>query len=269
MKITPKKSVVALLLVFVLTSAVMAHEFWMQPLKYFFAVGEKIVVSIKVGENFLGEGWNLRKDRLVRLKHYALAKEKDLTSTVVEGTTDHFTAEASIEGSNVIVMESNPAFIELEAEKFNEYLKEDGLDDAFNLRVKNDQVDQAGRELYSRHTKLLIQVGEKKTDDWKRVYDLPLEIMPEQNPADLKVGQRISFRMLWEGKPLFGAKVRVWNRYKNRTTMQPIFSQQDGRIETTVSNPGAWMVSVVKMVPSKDPKADWRSYWGSLTFGVR
>jgi hypothetical protein len=61
----------------------------------------------------------------------------------------------------------------------------------------------------------------------------------------------------------------VWNRYKNRTTMQPIYTQQDGRIEAHVSNPGAWMVSVVQMIPSDDPKADWRSYWGSLVFGVQ
>jgi hypothetical protein len=68
---------------------------------------------------------------------------------------------------------------------------------------------------------------------------------------------------------LFGAKVKVWNRYNHRTTVQNIYSQQDGMIETHVSNPGAWMISVVNMVPSKDPKAQYRSFWGSLVFGVR
>jgi hypothetical protein len=39
-------------------------------------------------------------------------------------------------------------------------------------------------------------------------------------------------------------------------------------IETHISNAGAWMVSFVKMVPSKNPEADWQSYWASLVFGI-
>jgi uncharacterized GH25 family protein len=246
-----------------------AHEFWLQPLKFYYSVGEKIVIGFKVGQNFIGDSWKLKKERLVRLELQSRNQTKDITSLVVEGENDQLTLPVETEGSHVVIMESNTAFSELEAEKFNEYLKEDGLDDALNFRVKNDAIDLPGKELYSRHTKLIVQAGRKKDDTWKKIYDLPIEIIPDQNPMDLKVGSKIAFKILYEGKPLFGARVRVWNRYKNRTTMQPIFSQQDGTIETHISNPGPWMVSVVKMVPSKDPKADWRSYWGTLVFGVQ
>lgn len=85
----------------------------------------------------------------------------------------------------------------------------------------------------------------------------------------MKKGDPVAFKILFEGKPLFGAKVKVWNRHNHRTSVQNIFSQQDGVIETHISNPGSWMVSVVKMVPSKNPKAQYRSYWGTLVFGVR
>jgi uncharacterized GH25 family protein len=246
-----------------------AHEFWMQPLKFYYAVGEQLVVSFKVGENFIGENWTLKKERLVRIELHQLKGVENITALAVEGEKDQLIIPLKQEGGQVIVMESNTAFAELEAEKFNEYLKEDGLDDAFNARAKNDALDVAGKEFYSRHTKLITQTGKKRDDTWKKSFNLPIEIVPEQNPAELKIGSKVSFKVMYQGKPLFGAKVRVWNRYKNRTTMQPIYSQQDGRIEAHISNPGMWMVSVVQMVPSNDPKADWRSYWGSLVFGVQ
>lgn len=248
---------------------VQAHEFWMQPLKFYFNVGEQLVISFKVGENFLGENWKLKKERLIRLESHHQKGFDNVITSAVEGETDQLSISLKSEGGNVIVMETNTAFIELEAEKFNEYLKEDGLDDAFNARAKNDALDVMGKEFYSRHTKLIVQTGKKTDDTWKKTFNMPIEIVPEQNPATLKTGSKVSFKVLYQGKPLFGAKVRVWNRYKNRTTMQPIYSQQDGGIEAHISNPGAWMVSVVNMVPSDDPKADWRSYWGSLVFGVQ
>ena len=96
----------------------------------------------------------------------------------------------------------------------------------------------------------------------------PIEIIPEKNPYTLKKGDPVRFKILFEGKPLFGAKVKVWNRFDNRTTLQNIHTEKNGIIETHISNPGPWMVSVVKMVPSKQPGADWQSYWGSLVFGV-
>lgn len=266
------KRFVQIILVTLMVSAAMfavAHEFWMQPLKFYYLVGEKISISFQVGENFVGDGWALKKERLLRVEHHDSKGMKDIAPLAVEAKTEQLSVDASVEGTQVIVMESTPAFIELEAEKFNDYLKEDGLDEIFNERVKKNASDQAGKEFYSRHTKLIVQVGNRKDELWKKVQNLPIEIIPEQNPAELKVGSKISFKILFEGKPLFGAKVRVFNRFNNRTTMQPIFSQQDGRIEAHVSNPGPWMISVVKMVPSTDPKADWRSYWGSLVFGVK
>jgi uncharacterized GH25 family protein len=167
------------------------------------------------------------------------------------------------------VMESTAVFAQMDAAEFNEYLKEDGLDDALAHRTETNTLDKSAKEVYTRFAKLLVQVDNKTDDTFKKSANLPIEIMIEQNPFLMKVGDPVRFKILFEGKPLFGARVKVWNRYQNRTTLQPIYTQQDGTIETHISNPGMWMVSVVKMIPSRDPKADWQSYWGSLVFGIR
>jgi uncharacterized GH25 family protein len=114
----------------------------------------------------------------------------------------------------------------------------------------------------------LLQAGAKRNDTYKKVLGWPVEIVPEKNPYDMKRGETIRFQILMNGKPQFGVRVKVWNRKDNLTTLQNIYTDKNGMIEVRISNGGAWMVSVVRMDRSQSPQADWRSYWGSLVFGV-
>lgn len=246
-----------------------AHEFWLEPDRFFYRVGENVRIHFKVGENFIGEPWNAHPNRIDRIELHSLKKVSDLKNAVKESAADPLQVLLASEGTHMLVMQSHNSFIKLDGEKFTEYLKEDGLDEILALRSKTQTASDSAAEFYSRHTKLIIQAGSKTDETYKKICHLPLEIIPETNPYALKKGDVIKFKILFQGKPLFGAKVKVWNRHDHRTTVQNIFSQQDGMIETHVSNPGAWMVSVVKMVPSKDPQAEWQSYWGSLAFGVK
>ena len=52
---------ILILLAIALTSA---REFWMQPLKFVYKPGEKLVMNLKAGENFIGEPWIFKKIRL-------------------------------------------------------------------------------------------------------------------------------------------------------------------------------------------------------------
>ncbi|HEY0655249.1 MAG TPA: DUF4198 domain-containing protein [Chryseosolibacter sp.] len=246
-----------------------AHEFWMAPSKYYYSPGESLSLNFRVGEDFIGEAWKVKKERFERFEVHREKSMEDIRASLKADEPNALTYALPSEGTHLVVMQTNHVFSELEGEKFNAYLKEDALDEAYAYRRKNNQLDKPGRELYARYSKMIIQVGSKVDDGFKKSAGLPIEIFVEQNPATLNVGSKVSFKVMFEGKPLFGARVSVWNRHNNRTTRQPIFTQQDGRIETHISNPGPWMVSVVKMVQAKDPKADWESYWGSLTFGVK
>jgi uncharacterized GH25 family protein len=253
----------------VVTFMVTAHEFWLEPDKFFYQAGDSLKFSFKVGENFIGESWKVKRDRVVKLELHSATQVVDFKNSVKEGSNTPVTLRLQKEGTHVIVMETNQAFIKLDGEKFTEYLQEDGLDEIFFQRKRNQTSGDSASEKYSRYTKLIVQAGSKRDDTFKKVCNLPIEIIPEKNPIDLKKGDVIRFKILFQGKPLFGAKVKVWNRHNHSTSVQNIFSQQDGMIETHVSNPGSWMVSVVTMIPSKESGVDYQSYWGSLVFGIK
>jgi len=263
-----RKYIVAAVIVVLSTLAGQAHEFWLQSQKFFFQVGEKATIGFKVGEGFVGEPWDLTKNKVERLQLLHLEQVSDLKASVTPSDKSNFELPLPVEGTHLLVMQSNNAFIEMDAEKFNTYLDEDGLTEIRFARERASAMDKPVKELYSRHTKLLLQVGEKRDDTYRKVAGLPVEIVPLKNPYAVKKGEAIKFRILWQGKPLFGASVKVSNRFDNRTTIQNIFTEQDGTIEMPLSNSGMWMISVVKMIPSKDKVADYQSYWGSLVFGA-
>ncbi|MGC3944222.1 MAG: DUF4198 domain-containing protein [Chryseolinea sp.] len=256
------------LTVLVVLFAAQAHEFWLQADRYFLKTGEATKLKFMVGEDFTGEPWDLKIHRVESLQLFESGNERSLADSI-DRESGTLPVRFSKPGTKMLAMQSNAAFIELEPNLFNQYLKEDGLDDAYALREKNKALGSKAREHYSRHTKLFLQVGDTRDETYRKVVGMPIELIPQRNPYELKLADKCRFLVLFNGKPMFGAKVRIWNRYENRTTIQNIYTQKDGMIEMQISNPGPWMVSVVNMVASKDPAADWRSYWGSLVFAVK
>jgi len=168
----------------------------------------------------------------------------------------------------LVSMQSNEAYIELEAEKFNDYLKEDGLDNALDVRTKTNTLNKPSKEFYSRYVKLLVQTGDKTDDTYKKKIGLRLEIIPAQNPYNLKSGDYLQCLILFDGKPIPHQMVKIWNKINETSFLQNAYTENDGTIKFPISSKGPWMISTVKMIESTKPGADWQSFWGSFVFGI-
>jgi uncharacterized GH25 family protein len=257
--------ILLLTLISVLASA---HEFWLQPRKYRLAIGEELKFNFKVGENFDGEEWDLKKHKVEKLDWHTSTKITDLKKLVKADGRDRVTLKMTEEGTQLIAMQSNYAFIELDAAKFNDYLKEDGIEDIHALRTKNNTLDKPAKEFYGRFVKLLVQVGNKKTDSFKKQLGTPVEIIPLQNPYTLTSGDYLECKVLFQGKPLIEQMVKVWYKINTTTFLQNMYTEKDGTVKFPLSSTGPWMVSTVKMIPSEKEGADYQSMWSSLVFEV-
>ena len=172
------------------------------------------------------------------------------------------------EGTHLLSLESDAAFIELEGPKFNSYLKEDGIEDILESRTNDNQLDKPAREFYKRYAKLLVQSGMRTDDTFRKRLGFRYEIVPLQNPYTLKSGDYLECRLMWEGRPSPHSLVKVWSHVGNRIFLQDIYTEDDGTIKFPLSSSGPWMVSAVKMVPSQKEGADYESSWASLVFGI-
>ncbi len=263
-----QKKPIAFVLIFLTTSLVTAHEFWLQPKKFRYKIGEEMKVDFMVGENFTGEFWDLKRHKALKVEMHSGAVVKNLLKDVKPSEGNNLAYKFDKEGTHLLVMESNNAYIEMEANKFNEYLKEDGIDNILADRMKSNQLDKPSKEHYRRFSKLLVQSGGKTDDTFRKRAGFRYEIIPLSNPYALKTGDYLECRLLWDNKPAPHTMVKVWNHIGDRSFLQDIYTEDDGTIKFPISSQGPWMVSAVKMIASEEKDADYQSLWTSLVFGI-
>ena len=270
-----------LLLVAILS---VAHEFWLEPNRFFAAVGAVVSIDVKVGEGFEGERSEGKKNRIIQYIHLANGLKENLAPGL---TNDHYgvaTVKLATPGTHLIAFANTPKFLSMQPDSFLLYLKEDGLDNVIKARMQQGDTQKRSRELYQRCVKTLIQAGDKPDNTFATDTGMPLEIIPKQNPYALKAGQLVDVQILFKHKPLATALVRYWNRSPtNQLHQEQQRSDAQGHVRFRLKT-GRNMISLVRMIPYKTPdggpsqakpvqaepiQADWISYWGSLTFGCR
>jgi uncharacterized GH25 family protein len=244
------------------------QSFWLQPDKFSYKVGEELKLNFSTGADFIAEPSYAKTSSIEKLELHNLEKITDLKTNFKEGKKDNVSIPLSTEGTHLIALQGAPIPAEIESSKFNAYLKENDLLDVLHYREQNNQSDNPGTEIFTECAKLIIQSGDKRDATYKKSAGLPLEIFVEKNPYNIKVGEMVRFKVMFKNKPLFGARVMVWNRADNRTTRQPIYTMKDGTIEARISSNGPWLITVVTAIPSTEKKAVWQIYRGSLMFGI-
>jgi uncharacterized GH25 family protein len=256
------------LLVLLLVLPVLAHEFWLEPQQYIFSRTEEINIRFRVGEAFTGDNWKGSREKINELKLYYADITDDLSDGLTDDEGDSLQFSIHEEGTAMVTFNNINSFIDLEAEKFNAYLAEDGLQSAIDYRKQHNETDSAGREFYQRSVKTIVQVGALKTPVFKKQTTLPVDIIPLSHPYQLKDGDSLTVKVLFKDEPLVNSKIRVWHKLTGRVTDTSFISNEKGEISFPVNTTGEWMVSCVTMIRlTNDAKAQWQSYWGSVTWG--
>jgi uncharacterized GH25 family protein len=261
-----KKAITFLLIL--LTTPLMSQEIWLQSKKFKYALNEEMNVAFLAGGNFEGEPWDLKKNKIVKLELSRQAKVTDLKLQIKPDAREKLKYKFTEEGTYLLLMQSSEVYLELDAEKFNDFLKEDGLDEALDVRTKTNTLDKPSKEFYSHYIKLLVQAGGKTDDTYKKKTGMRIEIIPKQNPYLLKSGDYLQCQVLFNGQPRAHQMVKVWSKIGNTTFQQNNYTENDGTIKFPISSRGPWMVSTVMMIRSEKPGADWQSFWCSLVFGI-
>lgn len=259
----------AIVFAFLFAANTFAHEYWLEPEKFNLAPGEKTVVHLYVGDGLLKE----REEREFQLAKtttfnvFSIDKTLDLKTSLVEGATPIYNFSADKSGNYLLAMERNWSYIKLDAQKFEDYLREDGMEYIIGEREKLGERQKVGRERYSRFLKSLLQVGERRDATYKKQLGLKLEITPLENPYAKQVGDRLQFQVLFNGKPLANRVVFADNR---SSPTQKMKTDKNGKVTIKLARGGLWLVRLVNMqhCAADCGEADWESFWSAITFGV-
>ena len=247
-----------------------AHDFWIQPVRFQVQPGVPLPITFQVGHGKFRDRWN-NNDRIVLLNDIQRGVSRDLRSQLRTGGSADLAASFAAPGLHVVALQSNNAFSELPAIRFNDYAREEGLAAIVAARQSGGATNKVGRERYSRRAKALIQVGRPTPADSliaTRAVGLKLEIVPERNPYALDGSRLLPVHILFNGRRLPGATVKLTNLGADERPVATVVTDRAGRARFRVPARGAWLLNVVWGEPIRgNPKADYDTIFSSLTFG--
>ncbi len=259
--------------------AVSAHDYWLEPTSTPLSKGEELTLHLVMGDRMkTEEERSLQKDRLVRFDLYGdRTARRDLLATGQDNQAP--AAKVRLDGgSALVVMDRKPRPITMEAEKFNQYLAQEGLETIIAQRAKLGQTDASGRESYSRYLKALVQPGNPTAATpntlYKRRIGQRLEVLLENDPGRIDPADKLTVKVLFEGNPLAGAKVFACHRMgeDQPPTVVSAVTSAKGLAEFKLDQPGLWLVRTVYMrATNSGPRteAQWESFWAAYTFSAR
>ena len=264
--------IAALLLAGLAASPVVAHDFWVQPGAFAAAPQTPVPLTIQVGHGPARQRWAVNVDRVVRFDDVGPRGTIDRRSELHpdSGAQDALLGFAA-PGTHIVVLETNHAASDLPSIRFNAYANDEGLTPITAARARAGSSDSSGREIYSRRAKALVQVGAPDATPQPQVtrpIGLTLEIVPQRNPYLLAANEPLPVQVIYEGKPLSGALVKLTNLDFDFKPLEMHRTDAAGRASFAVPHQGKWLLNVIWSKPvTGNPNADFETVFSSLTFG--
>ncbi len=220
-----------------------AHDFWIEPSTFRPAVGETFTARLLVGQDFAGDPIPRSSQLIDSFVIRDASGQRPVNGFENQDPAGYLRIDRP--GVAVIGYRSKPYPLELSAEKFNEFLRQEGLDGI-------PESNKPHRERFTRYAKAMIGSG-----TFSQPLGFRLEIVPLQS-APLRL------LILFEGKSLPGALVTAIHRDGSRLSAR---SDRNGRVVFSLPKSGVWLIKSVQLVPAAAGSGvDWESLWASLTF---
>lgn len=258
----PRRS---LFLVLLLASQSLAHDFWVEPPQPVKASGERIPLTIRVGSGSDVSALPWRRSHVERCVLSDGVHESKVTNR--DGAMPTAAVRPTQAGLFTLAYDSTPTRIELEATKFESYLREEGLDAIVAQRKDLGESQRSAREAFSRCAKTLIRVGDEPASiDALKPVGLELEIVVDSDPTlPAKPGSAVTGTLRLRGVPLAKHLVRAVALDGTGFT-RAVRTDENGRFGFTFE-PGPVMLAAVNMERAAEvDDVDWKSCWSTLTF---
>jgi len=253
--------------------SVSAHEMWIEPSQYTIEAGDTLFAHEKVGRKFKGNIYAYLDSNFEYLNITLGDKTRKIKSRL--GDLPAIQEKTLDEGLHIITARTTASELIYEtADKFANFLKEDGLSWVSSEHKKRGLPDKGFKEIYYRNPKTLVKVGHGKGQD--RALGMEFEWVVENNPYTSK--DNIKAQLLWQGKPAVNMHVNIFNKPKHKSSVSEIIktsltTDANGKIEIPRAKGGLFLINSVKMIQPDDKTvqetgAVWESVWASLSYEI-
>ena len=254
-----------LLLLAALSRTALAHEFWIEPVRFEIAPGGLLQANVRVGQEMTGDALYYIPQVFER---FDLTVD-DATRPVASRTGDNPAVNEIVDANGLLVISYVSTDSQLtysEPEKFEYFLEYEGIGWVKTAHEKRGLPAFGFKEAYQRFAKSLVKVGDGHGGD--RALGLAFELVVESNPYTDRDSDVVA-QLLWQGNPFPHAQVNVFRRHAGRVSRTHVITDTAGRVSIPrFGAPGVYLLNAVHMVepPPNDAGVVWKSLWASTTF---
>jgi uncharacterized GH25 family protein len=264
---------VAVTLLFASATLAAAHDMFVKPTRFFAPENAEVRVRLLNGTFSKSEN-SIARNRLADASVLTPRGriKLDTAEWWVKGDTSTFHIHTRAAGTYVIGVSTKASKIDLSADDFNLYLKDDGIPDVLEARQKAGELNKPAKERYHKHVKALVQVGNVRSDLYATPMGYPAEIMPMVNPYTLQKGATLRVKTLVDGKPAANQYVLYGGELPNNAggiEQKSTRSDGQGVASIPLTTAGVWYIKFISMTKVVKDSVDYESKWATLPFEVR
>jgi len=247
-----------------------AHDYWLLPDSFRVTPAGRVGLSLWVGDGFVPEdGRPWQRERTPRFDHVSAQGVVDLLARPAEGARPLLTLSLGAAGGHLFAMDRNAARVELPADRFERYLREEGLAHVVDDRRARGESARSGRERYTRCLKAFVQAGGALDGVSTRAVGQEFELVALDDLARLRPGAALRVAVRLRGGAQAGVLVEALSRVGGDVRRAAGVSDAAGRVTFTVDREGTWLLRAVHMERCEGcADAEWRSRWASYVFGI-
>jgi hypothetical protein len=269
MKLRP---ILVLMLLAGVTSMLAAHDLFLT-LRDYFVPAQSDIRVIGLNGTFSKSENSIDRVRIADLSVVTPAGRKQLDTTAVtaDGPRTVIRIHTEAEGTYAAGFATKPSELSQKADSFNLYLAEEGIGPTLAERKRTGELGKPARERYSKHVKILFQVGKARGDGWSAILGYPVEIVPLRNPYESTPADTLRFRIQVDGAPspagqevIAGGRTAAGVLRKERL----LTTDAQGQVTVPPGPAGVWYVKFIRMTRTGQPGVDYISQWATLTFAV-
>ena len=253
-------------------SPLLAHEFWIDPVKFQINSKENIAAHFRVGTNFKAPSSSYLEQHANR--HEFAAGGKVLPLPALSGDRPAMQLRNAPDGLVVLIHETKNSSLTYDSwEKFMAFLESKNFDGVVANHLARGLPDKGFEETYRRYAKALVAVGDGAGQDFET--GLKIEIVALKNPYTDDISAGLPVQVLLDGAPRVGVQVEVFEKPADdlgseASNITTYTTDAAGTVTLPVTPGHVYLVDNVAMLPVDEPgnPAVWHSIWASLTFAV-
>lgn len=248
-----------------------AHEFWIEPLSYSVAVGDRIEGVLRNGEFFKGSTYPYLLRHFTRFELYNRSGGAPVPGR--NGDSPALQVKAEIGGLHIAAYASTVQTVTYtDFERFTGFVNSKGLGHIVDQHREEGLSEEKVIETYYRYSKALFKVGSGAGRDVK--VGMPIELVAELNPYTSAGADGVRFRLYWLGKPLPNWDVQVFKKTApaDEGTLTHYTTDSTGRVFVPADGGGDFLVNAVQITKPREAdaarNAQWESIWAATTYRI-